>query len=134
VSRYRVEVARRALKAIAALPRKDQLRVRAAIDLLADNPRPPGCVALAGEPHAYRVRTGDYRIVYEVFDNHRKLLLVKRLASLCGCSALVFSALRSGNRDGARHRLIGLVRRGRGGPGLSPSFALNAGTGSPRGS
>jgi mRNA interferase RelE/StbE len=77
VSRYRVEVARRALKAIAALPRKDQLRVRAAIDLLADNPRPPGCVALAGEPHAYRVRTGDYRIVYEVFDDRLLVQVVR---------------------------------------------------------
>jgi mRNA interferase RelE/StbE len=77
VSRYRVEVARRALKAIAVLPRKDQLRVRAAIDLLADNPRPPGCVALAGEPHAYRVRTGDYRIVYEVFDDRLLVQVVR---------------------------------------------------------
>jgi mRNA interferase RelE/StbE len=77
VSRYRVEVARRTLKAIAALPRKDQLRVRAAIDLLADNPRPPGCVALAGEPHAYRVRTGDYRIVYEVFDDRLLVQVVR---------------------------------------------------------
>jgi mRNA interferase RelE/StbE len=77
VSRYRVEVARRALKAIAQLPRKDQLRVRAAIDLLADNPRPPGCVALAGEPHAYRVRTGDYRIVYEVFDDRLLVQVVR---------------------------------------------------------
>jgi mRNA interferase RelE/StbE len=77
VSRYRVEVARRALKAIAALPRKDQLRVRAAIDLLADNPRPPGCVALAGEPHAYRVRTGDYRIVYEVVDDRLLVQVVR---------------------------------------------------------
>lgn len=65
---YRVEVARRAAKVIAALPRREQQRIRAAIDLLADNPRPPGCVAMTGEAHAYRVRVGDYRIVYEVFD------------------------------------------------------------------
>lgn len=66
---YRVEVARRAVKAIAVLPRREQQRARAAIDLLAGNPRPPGCVATAGEVHAYRVRVGDYRIVYEVFDD-----------------------------------------------------------------
>lgn len=68
MSRYAVEVARSAVKVIARLPRPDQQRVRAAIDLLADNPRPPGCVALAGESHAYRVRVGDYRIVYDVLD------------------------------------------------------------------
>jgi mRNA interferase RelE/StbE len=77
VTRYHVEVARRALKSITALPRKDQQRVRAAIDLLAENPRPSGCVALAGEAHAYRVRTGDYRIIYEVFDERLLVQFVR---------------------------------------------------------
>lgn len=77
MSRYRVEIARRAVKSIAALPRKEQQRIRAAIDLLADNPRPPGCVAMAGEAHAYRVRTGDYRIVYEVFDDRLLVQVVR---------------------------------------------------------
>jgi len=68
VSRYHVVVARRAVKSIAKLRRVDQQRVRAAIDLLADEPRPPGCTKLAGEDSVYRVRVGDYRIVYEVID------------------------------------------------------------------
>lgn len=68
MSRYTVEIARRAIKSIAKLPRKEQQRVRAAIDLLADEPRPPGCVTLAGEESVYRVRVGDYRILYEVID------------------------------------------------------------------
>ncbi|MGH9245256.1 MAG: type II toxin-antitoxin system RelE family toxin [Acidimicrobiales bacterium] len=69
MSVYRVEIARRAVKALTGLPRREQQRVRAAIDLLVDNPRPPGCVALAGEDRGYRVRVGDYRIVYEIFDD-----------------------------------------------------------------
>ena len=56
------------LLGIAGLPRKEQHRVRAAIDLLADEPRPPSCVALAGEESVYRVSVGDYRILYEVID------------------------------------------------------------------
>ena len=68
MSRYSVVVARRAIRSIARLPRKEQQRVRAAIDLLADEPRPPGCVALADEESVYRVRVGDYRILYEVID------------------------------------------------------------------
>lgn len=71
---YRVEIARRALKSIQALPKKEQQRVRAAIELLADTPRPPGCVALKGESSAYRVRVGDYRVVYEI---HDALLLIQ---------------------------------------------------------
>lgn len=66
--RYRVQIARRAIKVIDALPRKEQQRVRAAIDLLGETPRPPGCVALTGEASTYRVRVAAYRIVYEVHD------------------------------------------------------------------
>ena len=68
MSRYTVEISRRAIKSIAGLPLKEQRRVRAAMDLLADEPRPPGCVALAGEESVYRVRVGDFRILYEVID------------------------------------------------------------------
>lgn len=77
MSRYRVEVARRAAKVIATLPRKDQQRIRAVIELLADNPRPPGCVAMVGEARAYRVRSGDYRVVYEVFDDRLLVQVVR---------------------------------------------------------
>jgi mRNA interferase RelE/StbE len=74
---YRVEVARRAAKAVAGLPRREQQRIRAAIDLLAENPRPPGCVTLAGGPGRYRVRVGDYRIVYEVHDDRLVVQVVR---------------------------------------------------------
>lgn len=77
MSGYRVEIARRAIKSIAKLPRKEQLRVRAAIDILAENPRPPGCVALAGEDSVYRVRVGDYRILYEVTDERLVIQVVR---------------------------------------------------------
>ncbi|MGA7688317.1 MAG: type II toxin-antitoxin system RelE/ParE family toxin [Jiangellales bacterium] len=74
---YRVEIARRALKSIQALPKKEQQRVRAAIELLADTPRPPGCVALKGESSAYRVRVGDYRVVYEIHDARLLIQVVR---------------------------------------------------------
>lgn len=66
--RYEVRLARRAVRSLADVQRRDQQRIRAAIDLLAENPRPPNCVALQGEAGVYRVRVGDYRIVYEVLD------------------------------------------------------------------
>lgn len=78
MSSYEVQIARRALRVLATLPRKEQQRVRAAIDLLADNPRPPGCTKLSGEDSAYRVRVGVYRIVYEVIDD-RLLVHVVRI-------------------------------------------------------
>lgn len=76
-SRYRVQIARQAGRALATLPRHDQQRVRAAIDLLADDPRPPRCTKLAGERRTYRVRTGDYRIVYDVHDDRLVIQVVR---------------------------------------------------------
>lgn len=77
MSQYEVRLARRAVKAIATLERRDQQRVRAAIDLLAENPRPPGCTKLAGEDDVYRVRVGDLRVLYEVVDDRLVVLVVR---------------------------------------------------------
>ena len=60
---------RRAQRSLANLERREQQRIRAALDLLADNPRPPNCVAMKGEDSVFRVRIGDFRIVYEVLDS-----------------------------------------------------------------
>jgi mRNA interferase RelE/StbE len=66
---YEVRVARRAARSLASLERREQQRIRAALDILSSNPRPPNCVALQGENCVYRVRVGVYRIVYEVLDS-----------------------------------------------------------------
>ena len=65
---YRVEIKRSAVKEIAALPKREQRRVVRAITALADDPRPDGVRKMAGSENAYRVRVGDYRIVYQIFD------------------------------------------------------------------
>ena len=46
------------------------------IEALADNPRPPGCEKLSGLPR-YRIRQGQYRIVYEIRDDVLLVLVVK---------------------------------------------------------
>lgn len=66
---YEIRISRIALKALSRLERRDQQRIRAAIELLAHNPRPPACIALAGEHGVYRIRIGDYRVLYEVIDD-----------------------------------------------------------------
>jgi mRNA interferase RelE/StbE len=53
-------------------------RVSAAIDALADDPRPSGTSKLAGRDD-YRIRVGDYRIVYAV-DDEERLVIVARIA------------------------------------------------------
>lgn len=65
---YRVEVKPQAEKALAKIPNPHRRRITKEIDQLANEPRPPSCVKLAGADDAYRIRVGDYRIVYEIVD------------------------------------------------------------------
>jgi mRNA interferase RelE/StbE len=43
---------------------------------LEENPRPHGCINLTGHDNLWRVRSGDYRIVYEIHDGHLLVLVV----------------------------------------------------------
>jgi len=45
-----------------------RVRISRAIDSLADNPAPPGARKLKGEERSYRIRVGDYRVVYDVLE------------------------------------------------------------------
>ena len=62
---YRVVVTASAVKELFAIPKKDRRRVTSRIQSLSSDPRPIGCEKLSGEER-YRVRQGDYRIVYSV--------------------------------------------------------------------
>jgi mRNA interferase RelE/StbE len=67
--RYRVDVNRSAQRALAALPPRVQAHVVAAVDALAETPRPPSCKKLATPGQLYRVGVaGAYRVVYRVDD------------------------------------------------------------------
>jgi mRNA interferase RelE/StbE len=73
---YRIEVSPAALRILRKLDRPALLRIRAAIELLADNPRPPGARKLVGGDAEWRVRTGDYRVVYEIRDGALLVLVL----------------------------------------------------------
>lgn len=63
---YRIVLHREAHQEIKALPKKVRAKVVEVIDGLRTEPRPPGASQLKGRKGAYRVRVGDYRILYEV--------------------------------------------------------------------
>jgi len=65
---YRVLVLPAAAKGLRRIDPQDRPRVRGAIALLAHDPRPPASRRLKGRD-GYRVRVGDYRILYEIQDN-----------------------------------------------------------------
>lgn len=75
--RYRVEFKPSAAKAVERLPRAAQRRVLAAVGALADNPRPVGYRKLEGALDLYRVRVGEYRVVYTVRDRVLLVLIVR---------------------------------------------------------
>ena len=54
-------------------------RIQAVLELLADEPRPPSAKRLVGGAGEWLVRTGDYRVIYEIHD-HRLVILVLRMA------------------------------------------------------
>ena len=68
---YRVLLERAAEKNLTHLSSEIHARVIAAIQALATNPRPPGCRKLAGSKHDWRIRVGDYRVIYEIADEIR---------------------------------------------------------------
>jgi len=74
---YRIEVAPAAARQLRKLDPSARRRVQAAIELLARQPRPAGANKLVGGNDEWRVRTGDYRIIYEIYD---QILLVLVLA------------------------------------------------------
>jgi mRNA interferase RelE/StbE len=65
---YSISFTKKALKALISINEPHYSRIKSAIENLAENPRPSGCVKLKGL-ESYRIRVGDYRIIYDIFDD-----------------------------------------------------------------
>lgn len=74
---YAVEFSPRARRDFRKLASEIQLRLRSHIDALANDPRPAGSKKLKGGNDLWRVRAGDYRIVYEVRDQILVVLILR---------------------------------------------------------
>lgn len=74
---YRVEFTTAAARQIKKCPRPARERVLDAIAGLAEDPRPPGARKLVGEQDAWRLRVGDYRVIYEVLDQALTVTVVR---------------------------------------------------------
>jgi len=76
MAEYKIYFKRSAVKDLDAIPQKDLQRIINRIDLLKENPRPPGCEKLSGQER-YRVRQGSYRIIYSIQDDVLTIWVVK---------------------------------------------------------
>jgi len=66
--RYAVQYDPRAVKELTKLDRQVARRIATAIERLGADPRPPGSRVLAGHPDLWRIRIGDYRVIYTIKD------------------------------------------------------------------
>jgi mRNA interferase RelE/StbE len=75
---YRVEFRPAAARELRKLDRSARDRISKVISLLADEPRPPAAKMLTGDdiPRLWRVRTGDYRVIYSVEDDVLLVLVI----------------------------------------------------------
>lgn len=77
---YEIEVSRKVMKTFVDFPREIQERLSPRIESLATDPRPRGCEKLEGFKNAFRIRVGDYRVIYEV-DDEAEVVTISRIAT-----------------------------------------------------
>ena len=73
---YSIERTRSAAKELERVPLKDRRRIVDRITALAEDPRPAGAERLSGDDK-YRIRQGDYRILYEIVDHTLVVTVVR---------------------------------------------------------
>ena len=73
---YTIIVIRPAQKEIRMLDQTVRSRILQALHSLADNPRPSGCRKLVGAQNRWRLRIGDYRVIYEIDDTDRGVNII----------------------------------------------------------
>ena len=76
MAKYKIAIKKSAAKELEDIPKKDLQKIIKRIQALAQNPRPQGAQKLSGQQH-FRVRQGDYRIVYSVNDKDLIVDIVK---------------------------------------------------------
>ena len=78
---YRVEISPAADRDLENLKgrirRQDFERLRNAVRSLAEEPRPQGVRKIRGAERAYRIRVGNYRVVYDVYDSDGLVLILQ---------------------------------------------------------
>jgi len=75
--KYFVEFRPAVLKSLKRLPKKDLRRIKKRVDDLAENLPDPNTTKMKGHDSFHKIRSGDYRIIYEIHDDRLVILVVK---------------------------------------------------------
>ena len=76
MARYELFFKKSVTKDLRVIPRRDVKRILKSLETLANEPRGPGCKKLSGQNY-YRIRLGNYRIIYEILDDRLVVHVVK---------------------------------------------------------
>jgi len=74
---YRIELTKAAVRDLKSVPKPMLMRLDSCILGLADDPLPPGVKKLRNENALYRVRVGDYRIIYSIEQDILTILVIR---------------------------------------------------------
>ena len=74
---YAIELTPAARRDLKRIPDEMLRRITRRIDALAKNPRPPGAEKLSGSENSYRIRVGDYRVLYKILDVSILVIIVR---------------------------------------------------------
>lgn len=77
MSQYTVTITRNAQKQLDKVPKNMKGRLQADIDSLARDPRPYGVEKMQGFDNQYRIRNGDWRIIYQIYDKSLEVIVIK---------------------------------------------------------
>jgi mRNA interferase RelE/StbE len=77
MTQYRIEVSATAERQLKKIRREDLVRILRSISLLADEPRPAGCRKMTGYDDIYRIRVGNYRVIYEIDEKRIVVIILK---------------------------------------------------------
>jgi len=73
---YSLSIKRSASKSLRGIPKKRREKITTSIHALVEAPRPPGCKKLSKKKPLYRIRVGNYRVIYEIQDKELIILVV----------------------------------------------------------
>ena len=73
---YEIELSRTALKNITKIPKRDLIRIQNRLEDLSIEPLPVDVKKIRGDDNLYRVRSGNYRILYRIFDDMLCILVI----------------------------------------------------------
>lgn len=74
---YQVEIKKVAVKFLKQIPEKISNKILLEIDALAENPYPPGYKKLKDTDNEYRIRIGDYRVIYSIYNEKLIIEIIK---------------------------------------------------------